>query len=210
MVNSMKMIEKTVTAFTEELASPAPVPGGGGASALAGAIGISLGDMVGELTTGKKKYADVEEDIQALMKRAQALRVKLLGFVDGDAEAFAPLAKAYGIPKDDPTRGAVMESALQVACSVPMDILRTCADAIDIIGEFAAKGSRLAVSDAGCGAILCKAAMQAASLNIYINTKSMKDRALAQALEAEADALLSGYAQKADDIFNSVMAGIRS
>lgn len=210
MVNSMKMIEKTVTAFTEELASPAPVPGGGGASALAGAIGISLGDMVGELTTGKKKYADVEEDIQALMKRAQALRVKLLGFVDGDAEAFAPLAKAYGIPKDDPTRGAVMESALQVACSVPMDILRICADAIDIIGEFAAKGSRLAVSDAGCGAILCKAAMQAASLNIYINTKSMKDRALAQALEAEADALLSGYTQKADDIFNSVMAGIRS
>jgi formiminotetrahydrofolate cyclodeaminase len=206
----MKMIEKTVTAFTEELASPAPVPGGGGASALAGAIGISLGDMVGELTTGKKKYADVEEDIQVLMKRAQALRVKLLGFVDGDAEAFAPLAKAYGIPKDDPTRGAVMESALQVACSVPMDILRTCADAIDIIGEFAAKGSRLAVSDAGCGAILCKAAMQAASLNIYINTKSMKDRALAQALEAEADALLSGYTQKADDIFNSVMAGIRS
>ena len=210
MVNSMKMIEKTVTAFTEELASPAPVPGGGGASALAGAIGISLGDMVGELTTGKKKYADVEEDIQVLMKRAQALRVKLLGFVDGDAEAFAPLAKAYGIPKDDPTRGAVMESALQVAWSVPMDILRTCADAIDIIGEFAAKGSRLAVSDAGCGAILCKAAMQAASLNIYINTKSMKDRALAQALEAEADALLSGYTQKADDIFNSVMAGIRS
>ena len=210
MVNFMKMIEKTVTAFTEELASPAPVPGGGGASALAGAIGISLGDMVGELTTGKKKYADVEEDIQALMKRAQALRVKLLGFVHGDAEAFAPLAKAYGIPKDDPTRDAVMESALQVACSVPMDILRTCADAIDIIGEFAAKGSRLAVSDAGCGAILCKAAMQAASLNIYINTKSMKDRALAQALEAEADALLSGYTQKADDIFNSVMAGIRS
>ena len=210
MVNFMKMIEKTVTAFTEELASPAPVPGGGGASALAGAIGISLGDMVGELTTGKKKYADVEEDIQALMKRAQALRVKLLGFVDGDAEAFAPLAKAYGIPKDDPTRDAVMESALQVACSVPMDILRTCADAIDIIGEFAAKGSRLAVSDAGCGAILCKAAMQAASLNIYINTKSMKDRGLAQALEAEADALLSGYTQKADDIFNSVMAGIRS
>ena len=210
MVNFMKMIEKTVTAFTEELASPAPVPGGGGASALAGAIGISLGDMVGELTTGKKKYADVEEDIQALMKRAQALRVKLLGFVDGDAEAFAPLAKAYGIPKDDPTRDAVMESALQVACSVPMDILRTCADAIDIIGEFAAKGSRLAVSDAGCGAILCKAAMQAASLNMYINTKSMKDRALAQALEAEADALLSGYTQKADDIFNSVMAGIRS
>ena len=210
MVIYMKMIEKTVTAFTEELASPAPVPGGGGASALAGAIGISLGDMVGELTTGKKKYADVEEDIQSLMRRAQALRVRLLGFVDGDAEAFAPLAKAYGIPKDDPGRDAVMESALQVACSVPMDILRACAEAIDIIDEFAAKGSRLAISDAGCGAILCKSAMQAASLNIYINTKSMKDRACAQALEAEADALLSKYTKWADDIYNAVLTGIRS
>ena len=206
----MKMIEKTVTAFTEELASPAPVPGGGGASALAGAIGISLGAMVGELTTGKKKYADVEEDIQNLMKRAQALRVKLLAFVDGDAEAFAPLAKAYGIPKDDPGRDAVMENALRVACGVPMDILRACAEAIDIIEEFAAMGSRRAISVAGCGAILCKAAMQAASLNIYINTKSMKDRAYAQALEAVADALLSKYTQKADDIYGSVLAGIRS
>ena len=205
----MKMIEKTVTAFTEELASPAPVPGGGGASALAGAIGISLGDMVGELTTGKKKYADVEEEIRSLMERAQALRVKLLDFVDGDAEAFAPLAKAYSIPKDDPCRDAVMESALQTACGVPMDILRTCAQALDIIGEFAAKGSRLAISDAGCGAVLCKAAMQAASLNIYINTKSMKDRARAQSLEAEADALLEEYTRKADEIYSSVLTGIR-
>ena len=144
------------------------------------------------------------------MKRAQALRVKLLEYVDGDAEAFAPLAKAYGIPKDDPGRDAVLESALQVACSVPMDILRACAEAVDLIGEFAAKGSRLAVSDAGCGAILCKAAMQAASLNIYINTKSMKDRSCAQALEAEADALLAKYTQKADDLYNAVLTGIRS
>ena len=205
----MKMIDKTVTAFTEELASPAPVPGGGGASALAGAIGISLGDMVGELTTGKKKYADVEEDIRSLMERAQALRVRLLEFVDGDAEAFAPLSKAYSIPRDDPDRDAVMESALRTACSVPMDILRACAEAVDIIEEFAAKGSRLAVSDAGCGAILCKAAMQAASLNIYINTKSMKDRDCARALEAEADGLLARYTLKADEIYTSVLNGIR-
>ena len=120
------------------------------------------------------------------------------------------IAKAYGIPKDDPGRDAVMESALQVACSVPMDILRACAEAVDLIGEFASKGSRLAVSDAGCGAILCKAAMQAASLNIYINTRSMKDRSSAQALEAEADALLAKYTQKADDLYNAVLTGIRS
>jgi len=205
----MKLIDNTVTSFTEVLASPAPVPGGGGASALAGAIGIALGDMVGELTVGKKKYADVEEDVKALMVRAHSLRKKFLDLVDGDAEAFAPLAKAYGIPKDDPDRERIMEEALNTACGVPMEIMRACAEAIGIIGEFAEKGSRLAVSDAGCGAVLCKAAMQAASLNIYINTKSMKDRGTAQALEEEADRLLAEWPPRADAIYAGVMQSIR-
>lgn len=205
----MKLIDNTVTSFTEVLASPAPVPGGGGASALAGAIGIALGDMVGELTVGKKKYADVEEDVKALMVRAQSLRRKFLDLVDGDAEAFAPLAKAYGIPKDDPDRERIMEEALNTACGVPMEIMRACAEAIGIIAEFAEKGSRLAVSDAGCGAVLCKAAMQAASLNIYINTKSMKDRETAKALEEEADRLLAEWPPRADAIYAGVMQSIR-
>ena len=200
----MKLIDQTVTAFTEQLASPAPVPGGGGASALAAAIGISLGDMVGELTVGKKRYADVEEDIRSLMERAQALRLRFLELVDADAEAFAPLAKAYGIPKDDPGRAQVMENALKVACSVPMDIMRACGEAIDIIEEFAAKGSRLAVSDAGCGAILCKAAMQAASLNVYINTKSMKDRAYAEDLNKRTDDLVAQTSEICNKVYSQV------
>ena len=206
----MKLIDKTVAAFTEELASPAPVPGGGGASALAAAIGVSLGDMVGELTVGKKKYADVEEEIQSLMARAQALRIRFLELVDADAAAFAPLAKAYGIPKEDPNRAQIMEETLKTACSVPMDIMRACAEAIDIIEEFAAKGSRLAVSDAGCGAILCKAAMQAAALNVFINTKSMKDLSCKAALEKEADALLTKYTDLGDTIYESVANSLRS
>ena len=205
----MKLADKTVTVFSQELASPAAVPGGGGASALAGAIGIALGDMVGELTVGKKKYADVEEEVRQLMVRAQNLREKFLTLIDGDAEAFAPLAKAYGIPKDDPNRDEIMENALKVACGVPMDIMRACGEALDIIAEFAAKGSKLAISDAGCGAILCKAAMQAASLNVFINTKSMKDRACAQELEDEANALLAKYTVMGDDIFNLVSDKIR-
>lgn len=205
----MKMIDKTVTVFTEELASPAPVPGGGGASALVGAIGVALGDMVGELTVGKKKYADVEEDVKAFMVNAQELRRRFLELIDGDAEAFAPLAKAYGIPKDDPTRDEVMENALKVACGVPMDIMRACGEALDLIEEFAAKGSKLAISDAGCGAVLCKAAMQAASLNVFINTKSMKDRACAEALEKEANELLDKYTAMGDEIFGTVLGKIR-
>ena len=206
----MKMIEKTVTAFTEELASPAPVPGGGGASALAAAIGISLGDMVGELTVGKKRYADVEADVRALMVRAQDLRIRFLTLVDGDAEVFAPLAKAYGIPKDDPDRDRIMEAALKDACSVPMEIMRACAEALDIIEAFAAKGSKIAISDAGCGAVLCKAAMQAASLNVFINTKSMKERDYAETLEEEACALLEKYTVLGDTVFETVLGKIRS
>ncbi len=205
----MKLIDKTVAAFTEELASPAPVPGGGGASALAAAIGVSLGDMVGELTVGKKKYADVEEEIRSLMGRAQALRIRFLELVDADAACFAPLAKAYGIPKEDPNRAQIMEEALKTACSVPMDIMRACAEAIDIIEAFAAKGSRLAVSDAGCGVILCKAAMQAAALNVFINTKSMKDLSCKAALEEEADALLTKYTDLGDTIYESVANSLR-
>jgi formiminotetrahydrofolate cyclodeaminase len=209
MVINMKMIDKTVTVFTEELASSAPVPGGGGASALVGAIGIALGDMVGELTVGKKRYADVEEDVRALMARAQELRVRFLALVDGDAEAFAPLAKAYSIPKGDPGRDEIMENALQVACSAPMDIMRSCAEALDLIEEFAAKGSKLAISDAGCGAILCKAAMQAASLNVFINTKAMKDRAAAAAFDERADAMLREFVPRAQAAFEAVSAQLR-
>ena len=205
----MKLIDTTVADFTKELASSAPVPGGGGASALAAAIGISLGDMVGELTVGKKKYADVEEDVRRLMERSQALRIRFLELVDADAEAFAPLAKAYGIPKEDPHRSQIMEEALRTACSVPMDIMRACAEAIDIIGEFAAKGSKLAISDAGCGAILCKAAMQAASLNVFINTKSMQDRDFAASLEEEADALLAKYTALGDTVYETVVNKLR-
>ena len=203
------LADRTLREFTDELASNAPVPGGGGAAALVGAVGIALGDMVGELTTGKKKYADVEEDIQRLMTEAKAVKDEFIRLVDADAEAFAPLAKAYGIPKDDPERDKIMEEALKNGAAVPMDIMRTCGKALDIIGEFAEKGSRLAISDAGCAAACCKAAIRAASLNVFINTKSMKDREFADQLNAEADELLAKYNQLADEVFDSVEGRLR-
>ena len=205
----MSFTEKTLTAFTEELASKAPVPGGGGAAALTAAVGVSLADMVGELTVGKKTYADVEEEMHSCMEKAQELRHALLRQIDGDAEAFAPLAKAYGIPKEDPEREAVMEEALKTACAVPMDIMRKCCEAIDLTETFAAKGSKLAVSDAGCAAVSLKASLQAASLNVFINTKAMKDRAYAEELEAEAERMLAGYEKKADAVYRTVTERIR-
>ncbi len=200
----MKYVDMSIKEFSEVLASSEPTPGGGGAAALMGAIAVGLGDMVGELTVGKKKYAEVEEDIKRLMEEAQQLREEFLELIDRDAEVFAPLAKAYGIPKDDPERDVIMEEALHAACSVPMDIMRVSAKALDVIGEFAEKGSALAISDAGCAATCCKAAMKAASLNVFINIKAMKDRAFAEGLNIEAEDLLEEYCQKADEIFDDV------
>jgi formiminotetrahydrofolate cyclodeaminase len=165
---------------------------------------MALGNMVGNLTVGKKKYADVEDDLKATMERAAMLQNKLLTLIDKDAEAFEPLAAAYGIPKDDPGRAAVMEAALREACSAPIEIMRTAAAAIKLQEDFARNGSALAVSDAGVGAALCKAALQGASLNVYINTKSMQDRDYAKVLESEADGLLEKYCPLADEIFNNV------
>jgi formiminotetrahydrofolate cyclodeaminase len=206
----MKFIDTSCNEFVEVLSTKAPVPGGGGASALVGAVGMALGAMVGSLTVGKKKYASVESDILELMKKAAALQAELLRLVDEDAVVFEPLSKAYGIPKEDPTREQVMEEALKLACTVPMDIMRLCARAIELHDEFAKKGSVLALSDAGAGAIFCKSALQSASLNVYINTQSMKDRNYAGSIEAEADAILGKYCIMADDIFNSVTGRLKN
>ena len=198
------MLNKSVTEFTEALASKAAVPGGGGASALVGAIGIALGDMVGELTVGKKKYADVEEDVRALMARAQELRVKLLSCVNKDAEAFEPLSRAYGIPKDDPARDEVMEKCLRRAAAAPLEILDLCCEAIDLQREFAAKGSVLAVSDAATGVVFCWSAMYGAAVNVKVNTKSMKDREYAGKINAHVDAQMAKYRSLAEKVYQDV------
>ena len=181
----MDFTQNSCREFVTVLASNAPVPGGGGAAALVGAIGTALGNMVGSLTVGKKKYADVEAEIVALKAKCDALQTELLDQVPADAVGFEPLAKAYGIPKDDPNRDQILEDATVTACAVPMHIMELCCEALDAIAVFAEKGSRLAVSDAGCGAVCVKAALQAASLNVFINTKTLKDRAKAEEMNAK-------------------------
>ena len=203
----MDMTLATCREFVSVLASDAPAPGGGGAAALVGAIGTALGNMVGSLTVGKKKYAAVEAEIIELKAKCDALQKELLDQVEADEVNFLPLAKAYGIPKDDPNRDAIMEEATIIACSTPMKIMELCCEAIGYIKVFADKGSRLAVSDAGCGAVCCKAALQAASLNVFINTKTLKNRAVAEEMNAKALGMMAEYGAIADEIFNTVKAG---
>jgi len=203
----MDFAQASCTEFVTVLASNAPVPGGGGASALVGAVGTALGNMVGSLTVGKKKYAAVEEEIIALKAKCDSLQKELLEQIAADAKGFEPLAKAYGIPKDDPTRDAVLEEATVTACKVPVRIMELCCEALDAIAVFAEKGSRLAVSDAGCGAVCVKAALQAASLNVFINTKTLKNREYAEELNKKCLGMLDKYCALADSIFETVKNG---
>lgn len=203
----MDMTTKSCREFVDMLSSNAPAPGGGGAAALVGAIGTALGGMVASLTLGKKKYAAVETEIFNLIAKCDFLQQELLNQVEADETGFLPLARAYAIPKDDPTRDAVMEDALILACQAPLNIMALCCEAIKCMQIFAEKGNRLAVSDAGCGATVCKAAMQAASLNVFVNTKSMKDRDTAENINAQATDMLNTYCPIADEIFNFVKAG---
>ncbi len=199
--------------FVDILSTRAPVPGGGGASALVGALGCALGNMVGSLTVGKKKYAFVEADIIALKEKADILQKELLRLVEEDARVFEPLSKAYGMPKETEEEKAekarVMAIVLKDACSVPMEIMRKCCEAIELIEEFAAKGSVIALSDAGVGAAFCKAALLGASLNVFINTKSMTDRDYAESLNREAEKMIAEYSVKADAVFENVNARLR-
>ena len=200
---------ETCREFTALLASASPAPGGGGAAALTAALGAALGGMVGALTAGKKSYAPVEEEIKAAMAALEALRLQLLDMVQADAEGFEPLAAAYKLPKEQPGRENVLEAATLRACQAPMEMMDLCCRALEQMAVMAEKGSRMAVSDAGCGAALLKAGLDAAALNVYINTKSMKNREYAEELNAKCDAMLEKYTKIADEVFNSVLGRLK-
>lgn len=205
----MKMLEKPAIQFIDELSSNAPVPGGGGASAAVGACAAALGMMVTNLTIGKKKYAVYEDEVKAVRDRLETLRNQLIDLVDGDAVAFEPLSRAYSIPKDDPERDAIMESALYEASVVPLKIMETALAAAKELDVLVEKGSRLAISDVGVGILFAQAAIEGASLNVTINTTSMKDRARAAELDTKAAAIIAEGAALKERIYSGVLAAIK-
>ena len=197
------------TEFIEALASKAPTPGGGGASAYVGVLASALASMVGNLTVGKKKYADVEERVQAELLELEATRLRLLELIDADAEAFAPLAAAYGLPRGTEEEAAAQRAVLQVAlvdaCEVPLEIMRQCVQVIESCVFLGRHGSVLAVSDAGAGAVLAKAALLAANLNVRINIASMDDEARAAAYREQMEDLIAAGSALADDVYADVV-----
>lgn len=209
------MLEKmTVEVFLEELSSKKPTPGGGGAAALGGAAGAALGQMVINLTLGKKRYADVEEEMKSLLERLEYLKAEFLRLADEDALVFAPLAAAYGLPaateEEKNRKTEVLEGHLMAATLVPITVMERCMESLDILEILALKGSRMAVSDVGAGVQFIRSALLGAKMNVSINTKSMNNKACAEQLNKRADVMTEQGSSKADDIYRQVEAALRT
>lgn len=205
----MKMLEQFAVDFIGALSSNAPVPGGGGASATVGALAAALGMMVTNLTIGKKKYADYEEELIRCRSELEGLRDRLITLTDKDAEAFEPLSRAYSLTKDAPDYERIMEEALLTASLAPLEIMDTALECAHVLEVLVEKGSRLAISDVGVGIYFAQAAIEGASLNVYINTKMMKDRTRAEALNDRADAIIREGAALKEKISAATLAAIR-
>lgn len=193
------------TTFIDDLASSAPTPGGGGASAYCGALASSLASMVGNLTVGKKKYADVESEIIDVLEKLSEKRTALLDLIDQDARAFEPLAQTYRMPSSTPEEQRKKERAQQEALidaiEVPLSIMKTCMDVLELTDVMAKKGSRLAVSDAGVAAVFARAAVEGASLNVFINVASLADVKQAEMYSHTAHLLIDQAQEKAQALF---------
>lgn len=208
------MIESmTIQEFLDVLSSKEPVPGGGGASALAGALGNALGQMVANLTIGKKKYALVEDEIKELAERMKGIQGQFTQLADQDAKVFAPLAKCYSLPsgteEEKAYKAEVMEARLLDASLVPMEIMEKAAEMLEIMDIFADKGSRMAVSDVGVGVQFIRTALLGAVMNVYINTKSMKNREKAEEMNEKAERLIREGTEAADRIYQKVLGQLR-
>lgn len=207
------MENKTVKEFIEVLGSKDAIPGGGGASSLLAAIGISLSEMVSSLTLGKKKYAEVEDEVLEIKKKCQSLEKDFLNLINEDAKAFLPLSKAYALPKETQEeikyKEEVMEKALVDAVKVPLHIMHKCEEAIIVTKRISEIGSRLAISDAGCAASAIKSALEAAALNVYINTSSMKDRDVANKFNLECEEILNNNIVLCDQVYKDVLSKVK-
>lgn len=204
-----RLIDQSCNTFIENLASKAPVPGGGGVAAMLGALGTALCEMAGNLTAGKKKYAQYEEANRRIIAQADKLRIRFLKLVDDDAAVFEPLSKAYSIPKTHPDYTSIMREATLNACMTPYAMMKCCCDAIALLEELLGKCSVLMISDVGCGALSVKAALEAAAMNVYVNTRSMHEEESVVELEADVERMLLTYGVRAQAIADAVMDRLR-
>lgn len=202
-------LDRSVIQFLDELASRAPVPGGGSTAALTGALAAALVSMVGNLTVGKKRYASVEEEVKALLHRSESLRQRLAKLLESDTQVYGSLSKAYKLPRNTEERKAARTAAIQTALkeaeAVPMQIAEACVEVLDLCAPMAEKGSRLAVSDAGVAALLAEAGLRSAALNVLINLAYIRDEDFVRQEQAKLDGHLAGKGQLKEQVYELVV-----
>lgn len=178
------LTQRTVAQFLDELSSNSPAPGGGSVAALAGAAGAALTSMVCNLTIGKKKYAEVQEEISAVLRQSEELRSKLTQLIDRDTEAFNKVMAAFALPKgseqEQAARSAAIQEATKEATLVPLRVMSLCEEALHLAKTVAAKGNKNSTSDAGVSALMLQASCAGASLNVRINLGSLTDSVFVQ------------------------------
>lgn len=195
------MRDLTLNEFSEKLFSKEAVPGGGGASALVGALAVSLGAMAANLTLGKEKYAEYTDELSTNLEKAEKLRLRLLELIEEDAVGFGEINKAYKVkPRDE----ELIEKALVSAATPPLKMMEAIKEVIDILIVFSDKTSILVVSDVGVGAKFAEAAIKSAYLNVVVNVKLMKDEKTAAEIGEKAERLLH-YAKKADKVYEDIL-----
>ncbi|WP_414698024.1 cyclodeaminase/cyclohydrolase family protein [Peptacetobacter sp. AB845] len=205
----MNIVDKSCVEFIEVLSSREPVPGGGGAAAFVGAIGVALGNMVANLTIGKKKYAEYEDEIKELLREAKEIEAELLSMVDRDAECFMPLSQTYGLPtsteEEREYKTKRMEVVLKQACEIPYKAAKVCFRAIKIHEDIVDKSSKIVISDIGVGVQCLRACLLGSKLNVKINTKSMKDREYADKISKEVNEIVEDGIAICDQVFERVI-----
>ena len=199
------MRDLSLNEFSEKLFSKEAVPGGGGASALVGALAVSLGEMAANLTIGKEKYEKYSAELNANLEKAEKLRLRLLELIEEDAAGFGEINKAYKVkPRDE----ELIEKALVSAATPPLKMMEAIKEVVDILIIFSDKTSVLVVSDVGVGAKFAEAAIKSAYLNVVVNAALMKDEKTAAEIEEKADKLLH-YAKKADEVYENIVRQLR-
>lgn len=208
----MKLIDKPVTNFLDELASRAPAPGGGSVAALSGALGAALVSMVCNLTLGKKGYEEVQGEIATLLEKAEALRAELTDLLEADVAAYTAYSQTARLPRDTEEQKAArteaMQAALKNATLVPLRIAEAAVKVMDLCRPVAEKGNRWAVSDAGVAALVAEAALRSAALNALINLGSIKDQTFVAEKRAHLDSLLAGRSAIRDEIYDYVVSKV--
>ncbi len=204
----MKIKDKSIEFFLEELASKAATPGGGSVAAMMGAQSAALISMVCRLTIGKDDYANVETDMKDLLKKSVELHKKLTAMIQADVDVFNRIMACYRLPKltnqEKEQRSVKIQQVLKEATMVPLDCVHACVEAIKLARVAANKGSLTVVSDAGVAVISAYAGIKSSALNVYINTNSIKDQVFVKEKLLELDALLEGISVETDEIYQIV------